>query len=120
MSETLPKKHSKLGIASTLLGLAVWIYFVIILLILFKTDYLSKLYDALFPNKNSGLSDIWVAVLFLLFIFIGIPALGHLVGFILGIIATISPTKKRLFGIIGIILNVFPFLLILISNLFPR
>ena len=118
MSETIPKKHSRLGLASIILALGIWLYLIISGLLFFRTEFFTKFYNSYLNNKRGGMvegfGDLAVFILFLLFLFVFIPGVGHLLGFIFGFIGSLSQTKKRLFGIIGIILNLSPFILVFI------
>lgn len=114
-------KHSKLGISSTILAVSIWIYLVILTLLFFKTDYFAKIFNLLFSSNQSGMvagmGDLGTAILVLLVLFFLIPFIGHLLGIILGLVGTFTRTKKRLFGIIGLFLNVFPFILLFVLYL---
>lgn len=108
------KTHSKLGIASIFLAIGNWIYLTIIAFFL-NSDSFSKIFDRFFSSNQSGMvkgfEDFSTAIIIGVFLLLIIPSFVHLVGFIFGIIGSFSKTKKRLFGNIGVILNVLPFVL---------
>lgn len=114
----MTREHSKSGIFSTLFALIIWIYLGLITLVFLKTDLFSKFFDKYFSSRKggmvNGMGDIGVAIGLLFFLFIILPIFGHLLGLILGIIGCFSKNKKRLFGIIGLCLNLLPFFVLLI------
>lgn len=113
MSELFIKKHSKLGIASTILAISIWIYFGLLLYLFLYTDVISKNLNNILPESN-GIADFkgfGVAILLLGIIFLVIPIFGHFIGFILGISGCLIKNKKKLFAVIGLSLNILPFAL---------
>ena len=105
----MDKKHSKFGIASTLLALGIWLYVGISAFIFIKID-------------ESGNSQIFgslsTLILSAFILFLVLPIIGHILGIILGIVGCFSKTRIRVFGVIGLILNVLPFVLGLTLFLF--
>jgi hypothetical protein len=76
-----------------------------------------KLFSSNQSGMVAGMGDLGTAILVLLVLFFLIPFIGHLLGIILGLVGTFTRTKKRLFGIIGLFLNVFPFILLFVLYL---
>lgn len=111
MNPTIVKKHSKSGVASCLIALGVWFYFGVVILCVFYSERFWKILDNIFSKSDgtSGLGELGLAIIFLIFLLVVVPFIGHLIGLILGAIGTIQSTKNRLFGVIGLILNIFPF-----------
>lgn len=111
-------EHSKSGIFSTVIAFIVWMYFGILTLVFLKTDYFPKFFEKYFSSHEGGMvkgmGDLGVALALLFFLFIILPIAGHLLGLILGIISCFSKNKKRLFGIAGLCLNLFPLFVFLI------
>lgn len=103
MSERLI--HSKTAIASTILPIAVWSYLGLSGLILSWRPSL-RLVDRIFGDSIGALG---VAVILAVFLFGLIPIAGHLAGAICGIIGLFSKDKKRIFAVIGLVLNILPF-----------
>lgn len=107
--------HSKLGIVSTFVAVGIWIYLVVLFWIIFKTNYFSEIFEKYFSTKKGGMvdgfADFGIALSLLALLFLVIPTFGHLTGLFLGIFTIFSKTKKRLFGVIGLILNLLPFVL---------
>lgn len=105
------KRHSKLGIASCLMAFGVWAYFAVMLYLVFFTEGFTKWLNDLFVPPSRGISDfrgMGTAVIVFAVIFFVIPVIGHLLGFIMGMIGVIRPINKRLFPAAGIILNLLP------------
>lgn len=97
-------RHSRLGIASTIIGgglplLVIFLAILFITILEFNTkNYNSKIH---FGRKlGETLSYIFFTVSLL-------SPLVHLMGLILGLIGVFSKQNKKLFAIIGIILNSF-------------
>lgn len=114
----MKRVHSKLGIFSTVLPFIIWVYLGILTLVFLKTDLFSKFFEKYVSSQEGGMvkgmGDFGVALALLFFLFIILPIAGHLLGLILGIIACFSKNKKRLFGIVGLCLNLIPFFVLLI------
>lgn len=87
----IEKNHSRLGVASFVIGVVLPILMTIFIISGFFLD----------TKRNSVGSDV-LSVIFV--ISLTFPIL-HLVGLILGIIGLFVKTKKRLFAVIGTILN---------------
>lgn len=104
MTKISAKRHSKLAIASTILPLAIWLYLGLLGLIIIWRPFW-RFVDWLFGNSVGALGVIFIlaAVLFAI-----IPAAGHLAGMICGFIGLFSKNKKRIFAVIGLILNILP------------
>lgn len=109
------ESHSKLGIVSTFLAVGIWIYLAILFWIIFKTNYFSEIIEKYVSTKKGGMvdgfADFGIALSLLALLFLGIPIFGHITGIMFGIFNLFSKTKKRLFGVIGLILNLLPFVL---------
>ena len=93
-------KHSKLGIASVVIAVIVFIYF-------FVVGYIS-LYalEDFFKDSNSLAALGFAIVAF--FIHLAVSCVGLIVGSALAIVGLIKKDKKRLFPVIGFILNFLP------------
>lgn len=114
---TANKTHSKLGIAACLTALAVWVYFAAAVYLIFYTEgFTNKLTDLLIPESQSvtDLRRMGSAVVLMVVIFFIIPAGGHLIGILMSAIGLFRPSKKRLFSILGLFLNVLPMAVLLI------
>lgn len=91
----LTKPHSKLGIASCVIAL---ITFLILLLVMFYWLIRSPC-----PGCSEDLKGYIMLVGLVVMLVVPIPA--HLVGLILGAVSLFFPNRKKLFPIIGVILN---------------
>lgn len=95
------KPHSKLGIASCLIGLITFLLFVIAM----ACAYFGEEYRAFF-RQQIGDETTYLRLLFLsvtIASFVPIPA--HIVGLILGAVPLFSLNRKKLFPIVGVVLN---------------
>jgi len=102
MSERLA--HSKFGVASTILPLAVWLYLGFSFL-LFSWKPFGIFVDRILGDSSNGL----LAVILLAVILFGvIPIAGHLAGAICGIIGLFSRDKKRVLAVVGLIMSILP------------
>ncbi len=103
-------KHSKLGIASVVIALIVYIYFLV-------AGYIS-LYglDELFKDSNSFAALGILIIAF--FIHLAVCSVGFIIGLALAIVGLIKKDKKRLFPVIGLILNALPLISVLILILY--
>ena len=106
-SEIIKTQNSRLGIASFVLAIFLWAFFIVMIVLLTQSDLLNKIFAPIegLKNDNLGLSGLlrgffWIFVLFIL-----IPFGGHFIGLILGIVGAVQKNKKRFFPIAGIILN---------------
>ncbi|MBN2182243.1 MAG: hypothetical protein JW715_10040 [Sedimentisphaerales bacterium] len=99
----MPRKHSRMGIASFIIALGqgfVTMIFIILAIILASTEH---------QNDNTT-----VFLFFGMFLMVGI--LSHLVGVGLGIAGTIQKSRRKIFAIIGLVLNVLGFFVIAIPS----
>ncbi|MBX7169973.1 MAG: hypothetical protein K1X72_03375 [Pyrinomonadaceae bacterium] len=112
----MANKHSRFGIASTILALCIWLYLAISLLLFFETNLFTSFYDKFLSSNQGGMikgmGDFGLFILLMLFLFLVVPILGHLCGIVLGLIGSFSKTKIRVFGVIGLFLNILPFVLL--------
>ncbi|MBK8305167.1 MAG: hypothetical protein WBC19_15160 [Pyrinomonadaceae bacterium] len=111
MDAAAQKRHSKLGIASCLTALGVWVYFVVMLYLVFYVDGFTKILSDLFIHESRGISDfrgMGTAVVVFAVIFFLIPVASHIFGLLMGAIGIVLPKNKRLFPAAGIILNLLP------------
>ncbi|MBX7055453.1 MAG: hypothetical protein K1X36_10885 [Pyrinomonadaceae bacterium] len=120
------KKHSKLGIASTIVAVGVWVYFAVMFVLVFYVDGFSGYLTDLFVPESRGMTDLrgmGVGVVLFSTIFLLLPVVGHLIGTILGTAGLFVTSRKRLFSVIGIVLNLLPaavlFFLFLVGGLTP-
>ena len=120
------KKHSKLGIASTVVAIGVWLYFAAMFVLVFYVDGFSGYLTDLFVPESRGMTDLrgmGVGVVLFSTIFLLLPILGHLLGTILGTAGLFTTSRNRLFSVIGVVLNLLPaallFVLFLIGGLTP-
>lgn len=114
------KKHSKPGIASCLIAFGIWIYFGLLLYLFFNVEGFAKLLGEKVIPESRGMTDfsgLGTAIFLIILLFFIIPAVGHLVGFFLGLIGCMRENTKKLFAVVGIILNAVPFILGLIIYL---
>ena len=119
-------RHSKLGIASTIVAVGVWVYFAVMFFLVFYVDGFSGYLPDLFVPESRGMTDLrgmGVGVVLFSTIFLLLPIIGHLIGTILGTAGLFVTSRKRLFSVIGVALNLLPaavlFLLFLVGGLNP-
>jgi hypothetical protein len=106
------KKHSKAGIASCLIAVAVWIYFGAVLYLFFRVESFAELLGENVISESRGMNDfsgLGTAIVLLALLFFFVPAIGHLLGFFLGLTAFWRDDANRTFPVVGITLNVLPF-----------
>jgi hypothetical protein len=85
-------QHSKLGVASFVMAVSIpllLILFVVLALALGTTT-----------KDSPGWYAVWAAMIFGL-----LAPLGHLIGIILGVVAVVRAQYKKLFAVLGIMLN---------------
>jgi len=111
MSERLT--HSKPAIVSTILPLLVWAYLGLLILIVTRRSFW-RFVDWIFRSDSNSLGALGVVLILGIFLFIVIPIAGHLAGAICGITGLFSKDKKRIFAVIGLFLNISPFVVGLI------
>jgi hypothetical protein len=87
------KPHSKLGIASCVIGIAMFLLFLMTTLL-----YYLQMKVGFNADSNS------IAV-FQMFIEIRLPMSGHIIGLILGVVSLFLPNRKKLFPILGVAAN---------------
>ncbi|MBN2180756.1 MAG: hypothetical protein JW715_02490 [Sedimentisphaerales bacterium] len=97
----IPKKHSRMGIASFIIALAQG--FITLLVIIF-----AGILAATARQYDNEAAFAFVG----LFIILGMIA--HLVGAVLGIAGAIQSSRKKVFAIIGLILNIAVLLFIIV------
>jgi energy-converting hydrogenase Eha subunit G len=118
---SLRKKHSKIGIASCLIAVAVWIYFGVLLYLFFRVESFARLLGENFISESRGMNDfsgLGTAIVLLALLFFFVPAIGHLLGFFLGVTGFLRDDANRTFPVVGVILNILPFVLGLIFYIF--
>ena len=98
--------HSKVGIASCVLGVGMFLAFLVGILY-FNISFDSDARERWFSSDGMFALQLFVVV------FLPIPV--HVVGFVLGSVSLFFPTRKKLFPLLGMILN----LLFGICSLFP-
>lgn len=120
------KPHSKLGILSCIIAVSVWIYFVGAFYLIFYVDGVTQKLTDLFVPESRGMTDLsgmGIAVVLFAVIFFFIPAAGHLIGTLAATIGVFRSGTRRLFPILGVVLNVLPiailFLFWLVGSLAP-
>lgn len=91
-------KHSKHGIASCLIAIGIWFSLALIFGLIIAQISVSKLVGNVFHE--------------FLNIEIGLVIGGHILGIIFGIVGSCAKNKKRVFAVIGLILNILPFVII--------
>ena len=95
------KRHSRLGIASTIIGGGLPVLVTILFILVAVFSKISGETKSEFFSSLAGIS-------YIVFIFVGLSApLLHLTGLIFGLIGVFSRKTKKLFPIAGIILNLF-------------
>src|SRR5207302_2799213 len=102
-SSALVRKHSKLGIASFLVALG----FPLLLLVLFVIP-------AVGYGRIDNQKDDEIFLIVIIFGGLGAPII-HFVGLVIGIAGAFQKERKRLFAILGIVLNGILVLLLAIS-----
>ena len=100
--------HSKLAIASTIIPIVIWAYLGLLILIVIWRPFW-RFVDWIFRDDSSSLGALGVVLILAIFLFGVIPIAGHLAGIIFGVIGIFAKNKKRVFAVIGSILNVLPF-----------
>jgi len=103
-------KHSKLGIASCLIAIGIWLSLALIFVLILNVNSFSKFLEDAF-NKLLSI-ETGLAVIVILFLFGVVPIRGHILGVIFGIIGSFAKNKQRVFAVIGLILNILPFVII--------
>jgi hypothetical protein len=91
--ETSPRKHSSLGVASFLIGILTPLVLVCLFLFSISLDT--------FLNNYQRRDFNFILALLIIFT----PPLSHLVGLALGVVGVRQAERKKLFPILGIILN---------------
>lgn len=102
--QTPPKRHSRLGIASVIIGLSLPVLLVSFILIAVTID----------AEKGTAGSDIIVVLFFIILTF---PFL-HLLALIFGLIGTFSKKTKKLLPVSGALINGFLLLLVVVFVIF--
>jgi hypothetical protein len=120
VSETVNGKtqFSRLGIASCVLGVFVWIYYIAAIFVFFYTDLL-KSFNSLGGTSRSGqvvsgFEGLLEAILLLIFLYVVVPFAGFGLGLILGLAGCIQQKRKRVFAVIGLPVNALFFLFLVI------
>lgn len=113
---TTRTQHSRLGIASVLLGVALWAYFALLVMLFLRTDAFQKIswiWDkpARPGQVTGGFEGLFEMLLVLLFLFLVVPAAGHFTGLALAFIGCIQQKRKRMFAVIGFPINGLYFIL---------
>jgi hypothetical protein len=105
ISEAL--KHSKLGIASCLIAVFVYIYFFVMgwLLIYGLGDIFPK-------DANADVAILGAVVGF--FIHLAVCSVGFIVGLVFSGVSLVQKDRKRIFAVLGLILNILPLVVALI------
>jgi hypothetical protein len=96
--------HSKLGVVSTILPLAVWLYLGFSFLLLSWKPSL-RFVDRIFGNSTGALG---VVIILAIILFGLIPITGHLAAIVCAITGLFSRDKKRIFAVVGLILTILP------------
>ena len=99
MNETT-KPHSKLGIASCVIGLITFLIYLLALEIFFRLVGIPiKGYFGIDPLIYGNIE----VLSFFIVLFVPIPS--HLIGLILGVVPLLSSNQKKLIPIFGVVLN---------------
>ena len=88
------KTHSKLGMASCVIGITMFLIMFGLVIASFFVEDVTDNYKI-----TRGVLDTTVGVAILL------PVPTHLIGLIIGVVALFFPNRKKLFSIVGAILN---------------
>lgn len=106
-SETVKTQNSRLGIASFILAIFLWTFFIVMIILFTQTDLLNGLFSPIkgLKNDNFGLSGLLKGFFWMVVLFGIIPFVGHFTGLILGIVGAFQKNKKRFFPIAGIVFN---------------
>jgi len=120
-SEVIKAQNSRLGIASFVLAILLWTFFVVMIILVTQTDLSNKIFAPIegLKNDNLGLSGLLRGFFRMLVLFILIPFGGHFIGLTLGIIGTTQKNKKRFFPVAGIVLNGLYFVGLVLLNIVP-
>jgi len=108
MSATM--KHSKLGIASCLIAISIWLSLALIFVLILNVNSFSKFLEDAFYKLLS--IETGLAVIVILFLFGVIPIGGHILGVIFGVVGSCAKNKQRVFAVIGLILNILPLVIV--------
>jgi len=119
-NELIRFQHSRLGIASFILGILLWAYLIILIILATQTDFLNQLATPIQGLKNDslGLSGLLKFFFWLVLLFGIIPFAGHMIGLILGLVGTIQKRKRRVIAISGLVINGLYFLLSAVLMIF--
>lgn len=118
-NELLKTQHSKLGIASCVIALTVWIYLAVLIYLFFYNEEFGRKFNDFLP-KNSGMADfsgLGTALVLMAILFLIVPVGGHLSGLIFGLIGIIQKTKKKSFAVAGLVMNTLLFIAGTIVNM---
>lgn len=105
------KRHSILGIISCLLAIAVWIYFAVAFYLIFYVEGVNEILSDLLIPESRGMTDfrgMGMAIVIYAAIFFFIPVIGHMIGLVFAIIGLCSRSRRKLFPVVGIGLNLLP------------
>ena len=103
-------KHSKLGIASVVIAVIVFVYF-------FAAGYISLYALEDFFKDSNSLAALGIAII-AFFIHLAVCCVGLIVGSALAIVGLIKKDRKRLFPVIGLVLNFLPLISAFILTLY--
>lgn len=92
------KPHSKLGISSCVIGLITFLLFLMAVAVLLNWGGIRKY----FGDDVTTYSQL-VVLSILIGLFLTIPA--HIIGLILGVVPLLSSNRKKLFPLLGVVLN---------------
>jgi len=108
----IAKKHSKIGIASCAIGVTMFLFF-LIATVAFSFQLKEK--------RGAGSDEAWLVQLLVEMLF---PVPVHLIGLALGAAALFFPNRKKLFPVLGVLLNLvfgvaslFPWLWLIVASL---
>lgn len=93
-------RHTKLGIASCVIAVLVYLYFLV-------AGYIG-LYglDALFKDSNE-LAALGIVIISF-FIHLAVCSVGFIIGLVFAIVGLTLKDRKRLFAVVGLVLNLIP------------
>ena len=104
---------SKFGIISCLIAVLIWAYLVVLTIVLTQTALPEKVQPLISSGQSglsAGMADLGTAILILFTLYILIPAVGHLIGFLSGAVGLFRRSTRRWPAIVGVVLNLLPFI----------
>ncbi|MBS1792483.1 MAG: hypothetical protein JSS81_01445 [Acidobacteria bacterium] len=113
MNQFTESKHSRLGLFSCFVAIGIWVYLAVLTGLFFFTDWFPKFFGDQMLPASRGISDLrglGMAIVWLAALFLFVPVIGHIAGFVCGAAGALSRRRNRLFAFTGLFLNLLPFI----------